>query len=152
MTLESISIHSENEKISKLLNELNPLIAELNERNLSEDLYAKIESELQSIRKISADNEKGLKSSLKKARGRILKLLEKEVKLVPKGYYQNLYIAIGMTAFGMPLGVAFGVALNNMAFLGIGLPIGLAIGLAIGKEKDKKAEAEGRQLNTEISY
>jgi hypothetical protein len=51
-----------------------------------------------------------------------------------------------MSAFGLPLGVAFGAALGNMAFLGIGLPIGMSIGIALGNGMDTKAKNEGRQL------
>ena len=57
-----------------------------------------------------------------------------------------------MSAFGIPLGVAFGASLDNMAFLGIGIPIGMAIGMAVGAGMDKKAFEEGRQLNLEIPY
>jgi hypothetical protein len=39
-----------------------------------------------------------------------------------------------------------------MAFLGVGLPIGMAIGLAVGTGMDKKALAEGRQIDIEIKY
>lgn len=77
-------------------------------------------------------------------------LLEKELKLVPKNYYQNQWLAIGMAAFGIPLGVAFGTSLGNMAYLGIGLPLGLAIGMAVGSGMDKKAAAEGRQLDLDL--
>jgi len=77
-------------------------------------------------------------------------LLEKELKLVPENYYQNQWLAIGMAAFGIPLGVAFGTSLGNMAYLGIGLPLGLAIGMAVGSGMDKKAAAEGRQLDLDL--
>ena len=77
-------------------------------------------------------------------------LLEKELKLVPKNYYQNQWLALGMAAFGIPLGVAFGTSLGNMAYLGIGLPIGLAIGMAVGSGMDKKAAVEGRQLDLDL--
>ena len=60
-------------------------------------------------------------------------------------------MAIGMVAFGLPMGVAFGAALGNMAFLAIGMPVGLAIGLAMGSGMDAKAAEEGRQLNIELN-
>lgn len=56
----------------------------------------------------------------------------------------------GFTAFGLPIGVAFGLSLGNIGLLGLGLPIGMAIGFAIGSLLDKKAFTEGRQLNIEI--
>jgi len=152
MNVKPLAIDSESEKIDKLEKEINQLIAEINERDLPDDLYPKINSELQPVRQTPAGNERVLRNSLKKGRGRILRLLEKKAKLVPKGYYRNMHMAIGMTAYGIPMGVAFGIALDNMAFLGIGLPIGLAIGISIGSGMDKKAADEGRQLKTEISF
>lgn len=56
-----------------------------------------------------------------------------------------------MAVFGLPIGIIIGFALDNMAFLGIGLPMGLAVGIAIGTGMDKKAQEEGRQLDIEIN-
>ena len=69
------------------------------------------------------------------------------MKLVPKFYYRNLWMVLGMSAFGIPLGVAFSMSIKNMAFIGIGLPIGMAIGMIVGTNMDKKAFDEGRQLD-----
>jgi hypothetical protein len=77
----------------------------------------------------------------------ILKYLEKEHKLVPKGYYQKIWMVLGMSIFGVPMGVAFGTTMGNMAFLGTGIPLGMVIGMAVGSGMDKKAEKEGRQFN-----
>jgi len=79
-------------------------------------------------------------------------LLEKELKIVPKGYYQNLWIALGICVFGLPIGVVFGTSLDNMGLLGIGLPIGVAIGYVLGSRMDKKASEEGRQLDVKTTY
>lgn len=80
----------------------------------------------------------------------VLKTLEKEQKIVPKNYYRTLWMLLGMTTFGLPMGVAFGVAMGNIGLLGLGLPIGMAIGLAMGTGMDKKAATEGRQLAFEV--
>ena len=69
-----------------------------------------------------------------------------------KNHYRNTWLALGMAAFGIPLGVAFGMSLRNLAFLGIGLSIGLAIGIAVGTGMDKKAFEEGRQMDLEIKH
>ncbi len=87
---------------------------------------------------------------MRSAELRILKLIEKEQKLVPKNTYRNRWMAIGMSVFGVPIGVAFGASLGNMAFLAIGIPIGMAIGIGLGTGMDKKALEEGRQLDIEI--
>jgi drug/metabolite transporter (DMT)-like permease len=89
---------------------------------------------------------------MKKTQTQIIKLIEKKHKLVTKNHYRNTWLAIGMAVFGIPLGVAFGTSLGNMALLGIGLPIGMAIGMGVGTGMDKKALEEGRQLDLEIKY
>ncbi|MFN4198393.1 MAG: hypothetical protein ACK4FS_05120, partial [Flavobacterium sp.] len=86
---------------------------------------------------------------VKKQQTRIVNLLEKELKWVPKNYYRNLWMVLGMTSFGLPIGIVFGMSLGNLAFLGIGLPIGLAFGIALGTHLDQKAKDEGRQLDIE---
>ena len=89
-------------------------------------------------------------SSLRKSQIDILRLLKEKLKLAPINYYRNIWLALGMTAYGIPLGVAYGSITGNMAFLAIGLPIGMVLGIAIGVGMDKKALKEGRQLDIEI--
>jgi hypothetical protein len=84
---------------------------------------------------------------LSRIHGALLAHLKKAHGLVPPGYYRSEWMAIGMAAFGIPIGVAFGVAVDNTAFVGIGLPIGLAIGLSLGGAKDKEAARKGLQLD-----
>lgn len=72
--------------------------------------------------------------------------LKKENGLTTKGYYQRLWMVLGMSVFGMPFGAIFGLSMNNFGLFGIGLPIGMVIGIAVGAQKDKKAEAEGTVL------
>lgn len=79
----------------------------------------------------------------------ILRVLEKEMNVVPKNEYRLRWLALGMSVFGVPMGVVFGLILENMAFLGIGLPIGLTLGIAIGNSMDQRAAQEGRQLKFE---
>jgi hypothetical protein len=91
-----------------------------------------------------------LKTLIRKKQLTIIQLLEKELKLVCKNHYRNTWLALGMTVFGLPLGVVFGSLMDNMALLSIGLPIGMGIGIAIGTSLDKKASDEGRQLDIEM--
>ena len=77
-------------------------------------------------------------------------MTEKELKIVPKNYYRNLWMVLGMSAFGLPLGVAFGLSLGNIGLLAIGLPIGMAIGTLVGSKLDKKALESGKQLDIEL--
>ncbi|MBT8320619.1 MAG: hypothetical protein KJO90_02995 [Eudoraea sp.] len=105
-----------------------------------------LNSEIEATNAVSS-SDKQFSRMLRKKKHAILKTLEKELKLVPKHYYRNLWMALGMSVFGVPLGVAFGASMDNMAFLGIGIPIGMVIGIGVGTAMDEKALKEGRQLN-----
>ena len=137
------------DKLYKACIKFKELLSELRKKELDADLIKSVNREIEYLNTIS-DSSKLLKSQIKKKQSTIIKLVEKEAKLVVKNHYRNLWLAIGMAVFGIPLGVAFGATLGNMAFLGIGLPIGFTIGIAIGSNMDKKAKEEGRQLDFEM--
>jgi hypothetical protein len=136
-------------KTKALYDQLQHLLNELDKKKISEETVQKINSETAAISATSL-RDKDLYKMLKQKQTGIIKLLEKEHKIVPKNYYRNLWLAAGMGAFGLPIGVAFGLLMGNIALLSIGLPIGMGIGVAVGTSLDKKAEAEGRQLDVEI--
>ncbi|MFC1912045.1 hypothetical protein ACFLXG_02675 [Chloroflexota bacterium] len=69
---------------------------------------------------------------------RIIGHLQKQHKLVTKGYYMG----IGMV-FGSAIGVTLGAAMD---FFGSGIPIGIGVGMAIGAALDAKAKKEGRVI------
>ena len=140
-----------NVKLKETYLQFEKLLIELRKKELPDGLVGSINNDIEDLNSTSSAGDE-LRKIVKKKQTRITRLLEKELKLVPKNYYRNLWLALGMTAFGLPLGVAFGVALGNMAFLGIGLPIGLGIGIAVGTGMDKKAFEEGRQIDLEIKY
>ncbi|MBC7959846.1 MAG: hypothetical protein H7X94_08265, partial [Vallitaleaceae bacterium] len=100
----------------------------------------------------AAQNGNDFKKLIKQKQSKIIKLVEKEAKIVPKNYYRNVWLAVGMSAFGLPIGVAIGLAVKNIGLLAIGLPIGMGIGVVVGTRLDKKAAQEGRQLDVEIKY
>ena len=87
---------------------------------------------------------------LRKTQQKTVFLLAKEVKLTPLNYYRNQWMAVGMGAFGVPIGVAIGLSLGNIGLLGLGLPMGMSIGLAVGAAMDKQAKKEGRQLDVDL--
>ena len=128
------------------ITKLSELLDILSKRELPKHMITFINTELADINELKGNEKRDCRIVLKHQQ-RILKQLEKELKLVPKNYYRNLWMILGMTVFGLPMGVAFGAAMGNMAFLGIGLPIGMSIGLAVGSGMDQKAEKEGRQLD-----
>lgn len=136
-------------KLYKLFLQFESLLRELMGRELTAEVITSINKDIEEINLVSGEG-KELRKIIKKKESRIIASLEKKLKLVPKGHYRNLWLAIGMSVFGVPLGVSFGVALGNMAYLGIGLPIGLVIGIAVGASMDNKAAKEGRQLDFEV--
>jgi len=139
----------QDKKLMKAYIQFEQLLSELIKKDLPNEVITAINNEIEQLNAIS-DSGKKLRKQVSKAIRNILKLLEKELKLVPKNHHRNLWLAVGMSAFGVPLGVAFGAALDNMGLLGVGLPIGMVIGMAVGTTMDKKAFEEGRQLNLEI--
>jgi hypothetical protein len=92
----------------------------------------------------------GLAKLIRRFPSIVLKRVEKETKIVPKNHYRNVWMLLGMSAFGMPIGVSFGILMGNLALLGLGLPIGMAVGLAVGSGLDKKACKEDKQLDFQL--
>jgi len=120
------------------------LLSELRKQKLTNEIIEKLNV---FIEELNSTHETEFKKQLKLKQTKIVKLLEKELKIVPKNYYRNIWLAVGMAAFGVPIGVSFGLSMGNLGLLGLGLPIGMAIGIAIGTGMDKKAFEEGRQLD-----
>ena len=138
-------------KTNRIYIQLEELLNQLSKRNLPQNI---IESVNQDIEAVNASLLIGndFRKLVKQKQNKIIKLLEKDLKVVPKNYYRNMWLALGMSVFGLPIGVAFGASIGNMGLLGVGLPIGMAIGALVGSKMDKKALEEGRQLNIEIKY
>ena len=154
MQLKSLNRDSafiKDEKVKMIYNQFEKLISELRKKDLTVDLVNFINIKIEEINSHKG-SEKELRKKIKKDQTEIIKRIEKDLKIVPINYYRNTWLAIGMAAFGIPLGVAFGASLGNMGYLGIGLPIGMAIGIAVGTAMDKKALEEGRQLDVEIKH
>lgn len=146
----TVKEHIENDKkLSRLYSQFNKLCEELNKKELPYDLVDSINLKIDVINSFSGSNSDLLKQ-IRKTQAEILMVIEKELKLVTKNHYFKFWLAIGMTVFGIPLGVVFGTSLGNMAFIGIGIPIGLVLGIFVGTAMDKKAFEEGRQLEIEI--
>lgn len=138
-------------KLFEKYDSLDNLIIEMEKKEIPDEIINSINIYLKEVNSFSGEI-KPLIRFIKKNQYKILKLIEKELQLVVKKHYLTMWMALGMAIFGIPMGVAFGASLGNMAFLGIGLPIGMSIGIAIGTTKDKKAEEEGKQLDIEMSF
>ena len=139
----------QHKKLNKRFNDFEKLINALKKREIPSEIVNTINRDIDEINAFSGSH-KELSNHLSKTQYNLLKLIEKELKLVTKNHYRNMWMAVGMAAFGISFGVAFGVSLGNMAYIGIGIPIGMAIGIGVGTAMDKKAIDKGNQLDLEF--
>ncbi|WP_296701536.1 hypothetical protein [Algoriphagus sp.] len=148
ITLTTRTSFEENPKLAKPASKLRSLLASIEEKEIPVSIEGKINEIITGANDFPGPDPLLIKQ-IKVAQTSILKLLEKELSIFPKNHFQQQWMILGMTVFGLPMGVVFGMSLGNLAFLGIGLPIGMAIGIAVGNSKDKEVEKEGRQLDWE---
>lgn len=139
-------------RLNQLYSQFDTLLSELRKKELPDSIIQTINNEVEEINTSDSLTTNDLRKVIKKKQTAILRLIEKDLKLVPKNYYRTLWLALGMTVFGIPLGVLAGVLLGQPGLFAIGLPIGVAIGLTVGTTMDKTAAKENRQLNLEIKY
>lgn len=137
-------------KFSNSYNQFRELVRLLREKELPDLVSNHINEEIKILNELPFGPE--LRKALRKKQTKIVQLVEKQLKIVPKNYYRNLWFALGISAFGLPIGVAIALSIGNIGLLGIGFPFGIAIGAAVGSAMDKKAVKEGRQLNIEIKH
>ncbi|TRX16645.1 hypothetical protein FNW25_14930 [Flavobacterium franklandianum] len=140
---------SENSKDSNAYEQLGKLLNSIEIKELPDETVDLINNEIEQINSIS-DIDKYFVKAIKEKENGVIKLIEKKHKIAPKNYYRKLWMILGMSIFGIPMGVAFGLSIGNLGMLGIGLPIGMAIGIGVGSSMDKKAFNEGRQLDFEV--
>jgi hypothetical protein len=110
----------QDEKLTNSYSHFVMLIDKLNKKKLTTNVINSINSNVDEINSYTG-SEKELKKLLRKSRLKVIKLLEKELKLVTKNHSRNTWMALGMSIFGLPFGVEFGASLQNMCFIGIGL-------------------------------
>ena len=149
MEIIELNKNDSNLKVNDSIEQFKQLIKLLNDKKLPVNIVEKINfdiAELNSSQLIG----NSLSHLIKKKQNKIIRLTEKELKIVPKNYYRNLWMVLGMSAFGLPLGVAFGLSIGNIGLLAIGLPVGMAIGVLVGSKLDKKASESGKQLDIEL--
>ena len=120
------------------------LINALNEHQLTEDFVAEGNQILGNL--ATQQSSTTLTAHIKKTRAELTKLAATKMKLSPPGHYTSQWMVLGMSVFGLPIGLMFMTALDNAGLLALGLPIGLGIGIALGSGMDAKAKEEGRQL------
>ncbi len=128
----------ENKRLLKAYKRMQALIEALTTREIPSEILNTINADIQKIN-IFSGTQVELRKCLRKSYSKTLNLLEKELGWVTKDHYRNLWMSIGVA-----LGVAFSASFDNN---GIGLIIGLAVGITVGINLDKKAAADGKQLD-----
>ena len=101
----------QNIKLISAYAQFDKLLTELKKKELTEEIIKSINNGIDQINSVS-ESEKQLRKQIRKTQSSILKLIEKELKLVTKNHYRNTWLAVGMAAFGIPLGVAFGSSIG----------------------------------------
>jgi len=138
----------ENKKVAKAYSRIQTLINEANKKEIPAELASLINKNIEEINSFEG-SDKELIKILNRTYSEIVNLLKTKLGLVTQNQYLTLWMAIGMPLFGIPAGIMWGLVLDNLAFIGLGLPMGLLVGLLIGAMKDSKAKDEGRLINVE---
>ena len=142
---------SKDVKLSRIYTQFQELIKELKQRELPDKIVETINKDIEELNSTSLVGKELRKLTSQKQR-KVLLLLERELKIVPKNHYRSLWMVLGMSIFGFPIGIAYGAAIGNVGLFPTGIGFGMVIGLILGKSLDKKALEEGRQLGVEIRY
>lgn len=147
--LIELPLNGDNIKGVKKYYQLKKILSELENRMLPNPVAAIINDNVDALN-LAIEKRMPLKKPLNTSINLIIKTLEKECNIVTRNHYRNQWLALGMTVFGVPIGVAYGLMIDNMAMLGVGIGAGMAIGLGYGSSLDKKAAREKRQLDVEV--
>ncbi len=142
-------VSPEDTKLYALYKSYDALMTELSRKELPGEVVGFINTQVAELNAYG-ESDRSYRKKLRGKMWKILRLLEKTLKIVPRNYYRQTWFVLGMSVFGVPLGVVFGSAFDNMGFIGLGLPIGMVIGMSIGASLDRKAAGEGRQLDFEM--
>lgn len=145
MIIEKLKIRNtidQDKRLTKALLKMQNSIEALNKKETPGEVASVINDDIRVLNAFSG-TDKEVRKTIRRTHSKILKLVEKELKWVPKNHYRTIWLAIGLAAFGIPLGAAF----SN---LGLGIPLGIVFGMVVGSQMDKKAKKEGRQLDIEF--
>src|SRR6478609_716757 len=110
---------SDNIKLNRIYVQFGELLKELRKKDLPQKIIESINQDIEELNSTSHTSNDFSKLT-KQKQTKIIKIIEKELKIVPKNYYRNIWLALGMSVFGVPIGVAFGSSVGNMGLLAIG--------------------------------
>ena len=142
--ISDLEKHLKTESDKRTLKSLNCLIGVFKELDARQVHPRELNDELKELKPLLSEPLKP--HPMLKIKSKVLRVLSKKFGFVVKGHYQTLWMVLGMTTFGLPFGMLFGLTMDNMGMFGIGLPIGMTIGIAVGAGLDRKAAAEGKVM------
>lgn len=138
----------ENIKAQQAYDSYDRLLKAISEKEIPEKIQKIVEMEISEVNAFE-EGQGSVFVFIKKSQVTLLSVLESELGIVAKNHYRNQWMALGLAAFGIPLGVVLGMLADNYGLMGLGMAIGLPVGMLIGKKKDDKAAADGKQLDFE---
>lgn len=121
------------------------LLSEISHKDLTPEVEEKIEKIIEALNSWEC-YARGYLKEIEKAKTKILKILHKDLGIVPRNYYTGLWLSLGTAIFGVPFGLIIFMATGKAAFLGVGLPLGMFLGLGIGAYLDRKAKENNKMI------
>ncbi len=123
------------------------VLADLATKELDSSQIAEIEVELDKFELNSEKEQKHYQYTRKY--NYFTKFIVEKLELTPTKYYEERYLAIGMT-LGMVIGMVIFYAIQHESGINsgfaFGMPVGMIFGLLWGRKKDKEAEERGQVL------
>jgi membrane protein insertase Oxa1/YidC/SpoIIIJ len=148
ISLQKTETIDSNKRFARDFYSFQSLIDALNKKDIPADLTTSINQIIIFINSMHA-SDKIVIRRIEEGKNKILEMVERRLGLVRKKQYHNYWITMGVTLYGLPVGVVLYFLSGNLAFIIPGLPIGMLIGIWVGNRKDRKAETNGKQLEIE---
>lgn len=136
----------EKESEKKYLTFIKQIIDGLVLKNIAPEENNKIVLLFDTLQTVKDNTPKKMSNAIYKCYSELIKICYSDYTLVTKGYYRSLWLALGMSVIGVPLGALVYMLSKEIIYLSVFIPMGMLFGMAIGSSLDKKAEKEERVL------
>ena len=146
--LNEIEGISENIKLNRVYIQFQELLIAIRKKDLPDKIIEIINQDIEDINSTSLINNE-LRKLIVRKQSKIIDLLNKELKIVPKAFYQNHLFALG-GCLGVTIGTSFMISIGSYTFSSGGIIIATVVGFTLGRMMDKNALKKGRQLDFKI--
>ena len=102
---------TENKKLFKAYQKMAKLITALGKKEVPEAIVDEINIKIANLNAASRD-EKEYARELDRAYQSTLKLVQEKLNWVPRDFYRDQWMALGLSVFGLPLGVVTGTCVG----------------------------------------